>query len=122
MRGRVKKKLVGRSRRKARVRKHVFGTAARPRLNVFRSAQHIYAQVIDDEAGNTLAAASTLGKEGVDRSQGDKSAHAQGVGKKLAALCLQKEIRAVVFDRNGYRYHGRVRAVAEAAREGGLQF
>lgn len=104
-----------------RVRKHIFGTEQRPRLNVFRSAQHIYAQIIDDDSGNTLAAASTVGKQGVTRDGGKKE-HASKVGKRLAEVCLAKQIKAVVFDRNGYRYHGRVRAVAEAAREGGLQF
>ena len=117
----IKKKLTGRERRKIRVRKHVFGTEARPRLNVFRSAKHIYAQVIDDVTGKTLAAVSTLGKSGVS-SDGKKCDQAARVGAQLAAACKEQNILAVVFDRNGYRYHGRVRAVAEAAREGGLKF
>jgi large subunit ribosomal protein L18 len=117
----MNEKLSGRARRKVRVRKHVFGTTQRPRLNVFRSAKHIYAQVIDDLTGQTLACASTLGKSGVGRD-GKKVDQAKSVGKALALACKTKNIAAVVFDRNGYRYHGRVRAVAEAAREGGLEF
>ncbi|RYE99497.1 MAG: 50S ribosomal protein L18 [Oxalobacteraceae bacterium] len=114
-------KLKGRKRRQVRVRKGIFGTAQRPRLNVFRSAKHIYAQVIDDEQGQTLAASSTL-TVGKDSKAGDKSAQAKAVGAALAQLCIAKDIAAVVFDRAGFRYHGRVRAVAEAAREGGLKF
>ena len=121
MANKINSRLSGRLRRKVRVRKHVQGTALRPRLNVFRSAKHIYAQIIDDESGTTLAAASTLGKSGVG-TQGDKSAHAKQVGLAVAQACKEHQIVAVVFDRNGYRYHGRVRAVAEAAREGGLKF
>jgi large subunit ribosomal protein L18 len=109
----------GRLRRKARVRKRVFGTSERPRLNVFRSAKHIYAQVVNDDEGNTLVAASTV--EGhADLSSGKKIDRAAAVGKLLAERCKARGIDAVVFDRNGYKYHGRVRAVADAAREGGL--
>jgi large subunit ribosomal protein L18 len=115
------KGLDGRERRKLRVRKKVFGTAERPRLNVFRSAKHLYAQVIDDDKGVTLAAASTL-TEGVKTVAGKKTDKAKAVGAAVAKLCQAKNITAVVFDRNGYRYHGRVRAVAEGAREAGLQF
>ena len=114
-------KLKGRDRRKVRVRKRIFGTAVRPRLSVFRSAKHIYVQIIDDVAGATLAAASTLGKAAVG-TDGKKVDHAKGVGALIAKLCVEKKIKRVVFDRNGFRYHGRVRAVAEAAREGGLEF
>ncbi len=121
MANKINEKLRGRVRRKVRGRKHINGTAERPRLNVFRSAKHIYAQVVDDVTGNTLATASTLGKDGVGLD-GKKSDHAKKVGLKVAQACLAKQIEAVVFDRNGYRYHGRVRAVAEAAREGGLKF
>lgn len=117
----IKRNVKGRARRKLRVRKNISGTQERPRLNVFRSAKHIYAQVIDDVTGVTLAAASTLGKSAGELS-GDKSDKAAHVGKRLAEVCKSKEITTVVFDRNGYRYHGRVRAVAEAARAGGLEF
>jgi large subunit ribosomal protein L18 len=111
-----------RERRRRRVRAKVFGLAARPRLNVFRSTKHIYAQLIDDEAGNTLAAASSLdvdirGQEGLK-----KTAEATAVGKLLAQRAQAKQIKQVVFDRAGYRYHGRVKAVADGAREGGLEF
>ncbi len=118
----IGKQLEGRVRRKIRIRKKVFGTSERPRLNVFRSAKHIYAQVIDDEKGVTLAAASTLGKDVSGAHEGKKTARAAAVGKALAELCKSKNIGTVVFDRSGYRYHGRVKAVADAAREGGLQF
>ena len=114
--------LKGRERRKVRVRKKVFGTHERPRLNVFRSAKHIYAQIIDDESGVTVAAASTVAKDLREQIAGKKTVQAKQVGKALAEACKQKSITSVVFDRNGYRYHGRVRAVAEGAREGGLQF
>ncbi|MCA9529869.1 MAG: 50S ribosomal protein L18 [Myxococcales bacterium] len=110
---------AGRARRKRRIRKKVSGTATHPRLSVFRSARHIYAQVVDDAAGCTLASASTL--VGHD-AQGDKRAHAKAVGERLAKACLDKGIEQVVFDRNGFRYHGRVRALADAAREAGLRF
>lgn len=117
-----KQKLEGRARRKVRVRKSVFGTAERPRLSVFRSATHIYAQVIDDEKGATLASASSLGKELRGSLSGKKAERAKAVGTALAHACKAKNITQVAFDRNGYRYHGRVKAVAEGAREGGLQF
>ena len=119
--GTVKNKLNPRQRRKIRVRKRVTGSEVRPRLSIFRSAKHIYAQVIDDVAGTTLASVSTLGKTGVG-DEGDKTAQAKRVGKMVAEMCVAKSITQVVFDRNGFRYHGRVQAVADAAREGGLQF
>ena len=111
-----------RERRRRRVRAKVFGLPGRPRLNVFRSAKHIYAQLIDDEAGHTLAAASSLESE--IRSQADlkKVDEAAAVGKLLAQRAQQKQIKKVVYDRAGYRYHGRVKAVADGAREGGLEF
>ena len=110
----------GRLRRKARVRKRVYGTSERPRLNVFRSAKHIYAQVINDDEGVTLVAASTVEVGGPVAQGGKKQERAADVGKVLAQRCKERGIDAVVFDRNGYKYHGRVRAVADAAREGGL--
>lgn len=115
-------KLQGRQRRRIRVRKKVSGTASRPRLNVFRSAKHIYAQAIDDVSGVTVASVSTASKSIRDQLDGDKVARAKAVGKALAEACKAKEVTAVVFDRNGYKYHGRVRAVAEGAREAGLEF
>jgi large subunit ribosomal protein L18 len=115
------KGLTGRERRKLRVRKKVFGTAERPRLNVFRSAKHIYAQVIDDDKGSTLASASTL-SEALKNKKAKKAELAKAVGQAVAAACKTASITAVVFDRNGYRYHGRVKAVADGAREAGLQF
>ena len=115
------KKLSQRGRRKLRVRKKIQGSAERPRLNVFRSAKHIYVQVIDDAAGATLASASTMQKP-LSGESGDKAELAKKVGLAIADLCKQKEIEKVSFDRNGFRYHGRIRAVAEGAREGGLEF
>lgn len=112
------KKLDGRERRKVRIRKKVWGTAERPRLTVFRSAKHIYAQVIDDDKGITLASSSTAAEE----FSGKKSDKAKSVGAAVAAALKAKSISAVVFDRNGYLYHGRVKAVADGAREAGLQF
>lgn len=116
-------KIVGRERRKLRIRKKVNGTPYRPRLTVFRSAKHIYAQVIDDVSGQTLAHASTLSKDVRDTLQSDdKVAAAKKVGKLIATICKTKQIERVVFDRNGYLYHGRIGALAQAAREAGLQF
>ncbi len=118
----IGKKLEGRERRKVRIRKKVMGTTERPRLNVFRSTKHIYAQVIDDVKGVTLAAASTATKDLRPSLTGKKSDKAKAVGKALAEACKAKNIEAVVFDRGGFRYHGRVKAVADGAREGGLKF
>src|SRR5262245_28747917 len=116
-------KIVGRERRKLRIRKKVTGTSERPRLSVFRSARHIYAQVIDDEGGATLAFASTLSTDLKGALEGDnKTAAAKKVGALIAKICKSKKIDRVVFDRNGYRYHGRVQALAQAAREAGLDF
>jgi large subunit ribosomal protein L18 len=113
-------RFEARLRRHTRVRKKVAGTAERPRLNVFRSTSHIYAQVIDDVAGHTLAAASDLDK-GL-AADGNKTARAAAVGKAVAERAKSAGVTAVVFDRGGYQYHGRVRALAEAAREAGLGF
>lgn len=109
-----------RAKRKRRIRKNVSGTTVRPRLTVFRSARHVYAQVIDDSAGTTLAWASTRAK-GTEIT-GAKSDAAKIVGTAIAKACQEKGIAQVVFDRNGYQYHGRVKALAEAAREAGLSF
>ncbi len=116
------KKTQGRLRRKKRVRKRVFGTADRPRLTVFRSLKNIYVQLIDDTAGNTLTEASTVSKDvrGSVGYGGNASAAGQ-VGKLLADRALAKGIKRVAFDRNGYKYHGRVKALAEAARQAGLK-
>jgi large subunit ribosomal protein L18 len=112
-----------RQRRHTRIRRGVGGTAARPRLSVFRSVKQIYAQLIDDEGGRTLAAASTLDAEVRGRLSGKKKAEAAAVvGEVLAQRALAKGIAAVVFDRGGYLYHGRVQALADAARSAGLKF
>ena len=122
MRGR--KALGPRGRRHRRVRAKVSGVAERPRLNVFRSNQHIYAQVVDDSSHHTVAAASTLDpdvRKSLDAEQA-KQAQAAAVGRVVAERAREKGVEAVVFDRGGYQYHGRVRALAEAAREAGLKF
>ncbi len=106
-----------RHRRHLRVRKKISGTAERPRLVVFRSDKHIYAQLVDDDAGRTIATVSS-----VKIGQGKKSEKAAEVGKQVAVLAKDKGITRVVFDRGGYKYHGRVKAVADGAREGGLEF
>ena len=116
-------KRSARLKRQARVRKKIRGTVERPRLNVFKSARHIYAQLIDDTAGKTLISASTLTEEVSSglKYTGNIEA-ARKVGAQVAKLALAKEITAVVFDRNGFLYHGRVKALAESARENGLTF
>lgn len=112
-----------RVRRKKRIRKKVAGDSARPRLSVYRSARHIYAQIIDDVAGKTLAEASTLSPElAKSVEDDDKSGAARAVGRLLAERALSRSIKSVVFDRNGFLYHGRVQALADAAREAGLEF
>jgi large subunit ribosomal protein L18 len=112
-----------RLRRHARVRKNVQGTTQRPRLNVFRSLSEIYAQVIDDHIGNTIASASTIDEELRSRIKGlKKSEQAKLVGKAIAERALARGVKAVVFDRGGFKYTGRVKALAEGAREGGLEF
>ncbi len=113
----------GRERRHRRLRKKVHGTPERPRLNVFRSLRHIYAQVIEDDSGRTLAAASTLDAEVSAAARGlNKTEAARLVGQAVARRALAKGITRVVFDRGGYKYHGRVAALAEGARAGGLEF
>lgn len=110
-------------KRKVRVRKKIKGSPERPRLTVFRSSNNIYAQVIDDVGGVTLAAASTI-SPGIKNAEGHKGnvAAAKLVGKAIAEATLAKGVEAVIFDRNGYLYHGRIKALAEAAREAGLKF
>lgn len=110
-----------RQRRHRRVRGKIEGSAARPRLNVYRSLNHIYAQIIDDETGVTLCSASSLDKEFKGASGGNKTA-ARAVGKLIAERAVKKGIADVVFDRGGYLYHGRVQELAEGAREAGLKF
>ena len=114
---------IARQRRKERVRKKVLGSDARPRVCVFRSNKHIYAQVISDNQGKTLAAVSTLSGELAEATKQTRGiATAKQVGLALAKACKAKNITQVVFDRNGFLYHGRVKAVADGAREGGLDF
>lgn len=115
-------KTITRMKRKVRVRKKVKGSTERPRLNVFKSARHIYAQIIDDSKGSTLVAASTLSESSKALSNGGNVDAATLVGKEVARLALEKGITNVVFDRNGFLYHGRIKALAEAARETGLNF
>ena len=118
-----KSRTVARTRRHARVRKNLMGSTDRPRLNVFRSLSGIYAQVIDDQAGNTLVSASTVDRDLREKMKGLKKAEqAKLVGQTVAERAKSKGIQTVVFDRGGYRYSGRVKALADGAREGGLQF
>ena len=113
---------VARHKRHRRIRVTLNGTQQRPRLNVYRSLQHIYAQVIDDTSGTTLAAASTNEPSVRDSLSGTKTERARAVGTAIAQRARDKGIDAVVFDRGGYQYHGRIKALADAAREGGLDF
>ncbi|MGD2104461.1 MAG: 50S ribosomal protein L18 [Anaerolineae bacterium] len=114
---------AARRRRHARIRRRVFGTQERPRLNVFRSLEHIYAQVIDDWAGHTLVSASTVDSEVRAQLDGlSKAEQARIVGQVVAQRALEEGIERVVFDRGGYKHHGRVKALAEGAREKGLRF
>lgn len=113
----IKRYQTRRAKRQARGRGRIFGTRQRPRLSVFRSGPHIYAQLIDDEKGITLLSASDL-----KAKEGTKVEKAASVGKALAEAALKKKIKKVVFDRAGFRYHGRIKALAEEAREGGLVF
>ncbi len=118
-----KSRSVARVRRHARVRKTLAGTAERPRLNVFKSLSGIYAQIIDDQAGRTLLSASTADHELRERMKGlKKSEQAKLIGQAVAERAKSKGINAVVFDRGGFRYIGRIKAFADGAREGGLQF
>ena len=116
---RVHNKTEARGRIHLRIRKKVVGTESRPRLSVFRSLKHIYAQVIDDASGRTVAAASSREK---GQTGGGKKDGAVGVGKLIAARCKEKGIESVVFDRGCFKYHGRIKALADAAREAGLKF
>ena len=113
-------KAIIRKRVHRRIRRKVAGSTERPRLAVFRSVKHIYAQVIDDSVGHTVAAASSNEKSGI--KSGGNVAGAKAVGKLLAERAKEKGVKSVVFDRGGYLYHGRVKALAEGAREGGLEF
>jgi large subunit ribosomal protein L18 len=115
-------RTLARIKRKARIRKKIVGTTSRPRLSVFRSAKHVYAQIIDDTAGATLVTASSVEKSVKEKSKFEsKRALAAHIGKLVAERALDKGIRQVVFDRNGFLYHGRVKALSEGAREAGLQ-
>lgn len=113
-------KTKSRFKKRVRIRKKIFGTDERPRLSVFRSARHIYAQIIDDVLGKTIVESSTVSGD-VGKSKGSVDA-AKKIGADLAKKAKEKNITAVVFDRGGYLYHGRIKALADAAREGGLQF
>ena len=118
-----KNRSIARIRRHARVRKSVIGTSERPRLNVFRSITDIYAQVIDDQTGHTLASASSIDGEVRSKMKGlNKTEQAKLVGQTVADRAKNKGITAVVFDRGGFRYVGRIKALADGARENGLQF
>jgi large subunit ribosomal protein L18 len=121
---RIRRELSPRKRRQVRVRSKVYGTPERPRLNVFRSTNHIYAQIIDDDKGHTLVAASTVEAniKSALTAESKKMEEAKKVGEIVAQRAKDKGITQVVFDRAGYLYHGRVKALAEGAREGGLQF
>jgi large subunit ribosomal protein L18 len=121
--GRADEIRAARARRHRRVRKIVVGTSARPRLNVFRSLRHTYAQIIDDSIGNTLVSASTLDGEVQGQCEGlAKTEAAKIVGRVVAERAVAQGLKEVVFDRGGYKYHGRVKALADGAREGGLEF
>lgn len=119
---REKKKDIRRSRRRTGIRKRVIGTADRPRLSVYRSLNHMYVQIINDLTGTTLASASTRDKDlGLDDASGNAKA-ASAVGTKIAEKAKAAGVESVVFDRGGFRFHGRVKALADSAREGGLKF
>ena len=118
----AKQRNVVRQRVHARIREKMSGTAERPRLNVYRSLNHIYTQLIDDLNGVTIASASSFGKKSADKKYGGNVSAAAEVGKLIAERAKEKGIKKVVFDRGGYLYHGRVKALADAAREAGLDF
>jgi large subunit ribosomal protein L18 len=112
-----------RLKRKKRIRKKIYGTPQRPRLSVFRSARHIYAQVIDDTAGHTMAAASTMDKDALSGSKFENKVEAaKFIGKLVGERAIGKGVREVIFDRNGFLYHGRIKSLSEGAREAGLVF
>ena len=113
---------VIRKRVHSRIRQRMSGTSSRPRLNVYRSVSHIYTQLIDDANGVTIASASTVGKKGEEKKSGGNIEAAREVGRIIAERAKEKGIKKVVFDRGGYLYHGRVKAIADAAREAGLEF
>ncbi|MDL2275332.1 50S ribosomal protein L18 [Desulfosarcina sp. OttesenSCG-928-G10] len=116
-------KKVAWRKRKTRIRKHIVSTAERPRLTVFRSTQHIYGQIVDDVTGNTLASACSTEKEVRDQPKFEsKVAKAGFIGKLLARRAIEKGVKKVVFDRNGFLYHGRIKAFSDGAREAGLDF
>ena len=121
--GNTSQRLVARLKRKKRIRKNIFGSQDRPRMSVFRSSKHIYAQIIDDVEGTTLVSASTLDKEFIDEKvEGKKVDIAKAVGNLIGKRALDKGITKVVLDRNGFLYHGRVKSLSEGAREAGLNF
>ncbi len=120
--GRTNPRAVARQRRKKHIRKLIRGTGARPRLCVFRSTKHIYGQVVDDETGKTVVSVSSLEKGLEIEGHKGNVAAAKVVGKAMAERAIEAGVKQVVFDRNGYLYHGRVKALADAAREGGLEF
>ncbi len=119
--GNTSPRLKARLKRKKRIRKNIFGNQDRPRLSVFRSSKHIYAQVIDDTCGSTLVSASTLDKE-LKETEGKKAEIAKAVGNLIGKRALDKGIKKVVLDRNGFLYHGRIKALSDGAREAGLNF
>ena len=118
---RKSKRNIARAKRHLRLRRHISGTAQRPRLNVYRSLSNIYAQIIDDVAGNTIVSANSLDKE-LNLNYGGNVAAAKAVGELVAKRAIAKGIDTVVFDRGGFLYHGKVQALADAAREAGLEF
>ncbi|MCG8566243.1 MAG: 50S ribosomal protein L18 [Desulfobacterales bacterium] len=121
--GNTSPRLVSRLKRKKRIRKNIFGTQERPRMSVFRSAKHIYAQIIDDVKGVTLVSASTLDPEYKENPvEGKKQDIAKAVGTLVGKRALDKGIEQVVLDRNGFLYHGRIKALSDGAREAGLKF
>jgi large subunit ribosomal protein L18 len=120
--GKMSSKESARQKRVRRIRKKIAGTPQRPRLSVFKSAKHIYCQIIDDVAGNTLAALSTVDKPMVALDVKGKTEKARQVGLMIAEIAKSRGVEKVVFDRGGYIYHGRIKALSEGAREGGLDF
>jgi len=121
--GNTSPRLKARLKRKKRVRKNIFGNQDRPRLSVFRSSKHIYAQIVDDTSGNTLVSASTLDTEFKEQKvEGKKVEIAKAVGNLVGKRALDKGISKIVLDRNGFLYHGRIKALSDGAREAGLNF
>lgn len=119
--GNTAPRLKARLKRKRRIRKNIFGSQDRPRLSVFRSSKHIYAQIIDDTCASTLVSASTLDKD-FKETEGKKAEIAKAVGNLIGKRALDKGIKKVVLDRNGFLYHGRIKALSDGAREAGLNF